>query len=56
VTLNMRAEYIRTREDERDAAAGQLFSVLANAFVPGSSVPVVSSNGWMVAGGANVKF
>jgi hypothetical protein len=56
VTLNVRGEYIRTREDERDAINGQVFSVLANAFVAGSSVPVVSSNGWMVAGGANVKF
>ena len=56
VTLNVRGEYIWTREDERDAPGGQLFSVLANAFVPGSAVPVVSSTGWMVAGGANVKF
>jgi hypothetical protein len=56
VTLNVRGEYIRTRENERDPAGGPLFSVLANAFVAGSSVPVVSSNGWMVAGGANVKF
>jgi hypothetical protein len=56
VTLNARGEYVWTHEDERLAPGGQLFSVLANGFVPGSAVPMVSSTGWMVAGGANVKF
>ncbi|MBM3530816.1 MAG: hypothetical protein FJX62_22285 [Alphaproteobacteria bacterium] len=56
VTLNLRGEHIWTRQDERAAPNGQLFSVLANAFVAGSAVPVVSSTGWMVAGGANVNF
>jgi hypothetical protein len=55
VTLNARAEYIWTDEDERIAPGGQLFSVLANAFVAGSAVPVVSSEGWMVAVGLNVS-
>jgi hypothetical protein len=56
VTLNMRAEHVWVREDERLAPGGQQFSVLANAFVAGSAVPVVSSTGWMVAAGANAKF
>jgi hypothetical protein len=56
VTLNARGEYVWTHENERIAPGDMLFSVLANAFVPGSAVPVVSSNGWMASGGANVKF
>jgi ABC-type Co2+ transport system permease subunit len=36
------------------AAGGQQFSVLANSFVAGSAVPVVSSTGWIA--GANAKF
>jgi hypothetical protein len=56
VTLNARAEYIWTDEDERIAPGGQLFSVLANAFVAGSAVPVVSSEGWMAAVGVNVAY
>ena len=56
VTLNMRGEHVWTSEDERTAPNGQQFSVLLNQFVAGSAVPVVSSTGWMVAGGANVKF
>jgi hypothetical protein len=56
ITLNLRAEYVRTREDERFALNGQVFSVLANAFVPGSAVPVTSSDGFLLAGGLNVKF
>jgi hypothetical protein len=56
VTFNVRGEYIWTDEDERIAPGGQLFSVLLNAFVPGSAVPVISSTGWMVAGGINVVF
>jgi hypothetical protein len=56
VTLNLRGEHVWTSEDERTAPNGQQFSVLLNQFVAGSAVPVVSSTGWMVAGGANVKF
>jgi hypothetical protein len=56
ITLNLRAEHVWVREDERLAPGGQQFSVLANAFVAGSAVPVVSSTGWMVAAGANAKF
>jgi hypothetical protein len=56
ITLNVRAEHVWVREDERLAPGGQQFSVLANAFVAGSAVPVVSSTGWMVAAGANAKF
>jgi hypothetical protein len=55
VTFNVRGEYIWTDEDERIAVNGQVFSVLANAFVAGSAVPVVSSHGWMVAAGINVS-
>ena len=55
VTFNVRGEYIWTDEDDRPASNGQQFSVLANAFVPGSAVPVVSSRGWMVAAGINVS-
>jgi hypothetical protein len=55
VTFNLRGEYIWTDEDDRPGANGQLFSVLANAFVAGSAVPVVSSRGWMVAAGVNVS-
>jgi len=56
VTLNARGEYIWTHEDERLAINGTQFSVLANAFVAGSAVPVVSSTGWMISGGANVTY
>ena len=56
VTINARVEHVWTHEDERSAPGGQQFSVLANAFVAGSSVPVVSSTGWVFAGGVNVKF
>jgi hypothetical protein len=55
VTFNLRGEYIWTDEDERTAINGQVFSVLANAFVAGSSVPIVSSHGWMVAAGINIS-
>jgi hypothetical protein len=54
VTLNFRGEYVWVHEDER--LGGQQFSVLLGQLVNGSAVPVVSSTGWMVAGGANVKF
>ena len=56
VTFNLRAERFWTRENERDAINGQQFSVLADAFVKGSAVPVVSNDGWQVAGGLNVRF
>ena len=53
VTFNLRGEYIWTDEDARPATNGQVFSVLANSLVAGSAVPVVSSQGWMVAAGLN---
>lgn len=56
VTVNLRAEHVWTREDETQAVGGEQFSVLANAFVAGSAVPVVSNRGWQIAGGLNVKF
>jgi len=56
VTFNAKVEHVWTREDERDAINGQQFSVLANAFVLGSAIPVVSSEGWQFAGGLNMKF
>lgn len=56
VTWNARVEHVWVDEDERSASGGQQFSVLANAFVAGSAVPVVSSTGWVLAGGVNVKF
>ena len=55
-TWNARVEHVWVNEDERNVPGGQQFSVLANAFVAGSSVPVVSSTGWVFAGGVNVKF
>jgi hypothetical protein len=56
VTFNVRGDWVWTQEDEKNATGGQQFSVLANAFVPGSAVPVISSTGWQVAAGANVRF
>jgi hypothetical protein len=56
MTLNVRVERVWTLEDDHPAIKGQQFSSLANAFVPASAVPTVSSEGWMVAGGLNVKF
>ena len=55
VTFNVRGEYIWTDEDARLATNGTVFSVLANSLVPGSAVPVVSSQGWMVSAGLNVS-
>ncbi|MBX9840667.1 MAG: hypothetical protein K2Z80_02535 [Xanthobacteraceae bacterium] len=55
VTFNIRGEYVWVDEDERPASNGQMFSQLANAFVAGSAVPIVSSTGWMVAAGINVS-
>jgi hypothetical protein len=56
VTFNLRAEHVWTRELERIAPGGLQFSVLANAFVAALAVPVVSSTGWILSGGVNVKF
>jgi hypothetical protein len=56
VSFNLRAEHVWTHEDEKQATNGQMFSVLANGFVLTSSVPVVSSTGWQLAGGFNVRF
>jgi hypothetical protein len=57
LTFNARVEHVWTHEDENLANNGGLeFSVLANALVPGSSVPVVSSTGWQAAAGFNLVF
>jgi hypothetical protein len=56
LTFNARMEYIWTREDDHPAPGGRQFSVLANAFVAGSAVPIVSSSGWMFVVGATGKF
>ena len=56
LSFNLRAEHVWTREGERDAINGQMFSVLANGFVLSDAVPVVKSTGWQLAGGFNVRF
>jgi hypothetical protein len=56
VSFSLRAEHIWTREGERPAAGGQVFSVLANGQVLSAAVPVVSSTGWQVAGGFSARF
>jgi len=56
LVFNARAEYIWTHDDDRLAPFGKQFSVLANAFVAGSGVPVVSSTGLQVVVGATGKF
>jgi hypothetical protein len=56
VVWNARAERVWTHEDEDPAPGGMRFSDLANAFVPGSGVPIVSSTGWQFVGGVEVKF
>jgi hypothetical protein len=56
VTFNVRLDRVWTREDEHNAINDQMFSVLANAFVPGSAIPVVSSTGWQAAVGATAKY
>ena len=56
ITFNARFEYVMTREDDRPAPGGQLFSVLANAFVAGSAVPHLSSEGVQAAIGLNISF
>ena len=56
VVWNARVEHVWTRESDDTASGGQRFSVLANAFVPGSAVPIVSSEGWQFVAGVNAKF
>ncbi len=56
VVWNARVERVWTHEDDDPAPGGQRFSVLANAFVPGSAVPIVSSTGWQLVAGVNVAF
>jgi hypothetical protein len=56
VTFNARVDHVWTHEDDNPVLGGQKFSVLANAFLPGSAVPVVSSTAWQAAVGVNVKF
>jgi hypothetical protein len=56
VTFNTRIDHVWTHEDDNPALGGRKFSVLANAFLPGSAVPVVSSTAWQAAVGVNVKF
>lgn len=56
LTFNARLDHVWVNEDEKPAPGNQLFSVLANAFVAGSAVPIVSSTGWQAALGMNLKF
>ena len=56
VTFNLRAERVWVRENERLAINGQQFSVYADAYVLSPAVPVLSSNGWQIAGGFNIRF
>ncbi len=56
VTLNARFEHVWVRENSRPAPDGQLYSVLLGQLVAGSAVPALSSDGWMVSGGANITF
>jgi hypothetical protein len=56
LTFNARAERVWTRENENPAPGDQKFSVLANGFVPGFSIPVISSTGWQVAIGTTGRF
>jgi hypothetical protein len=57
LTLNARVEHVWTHEDENLAnLQGLDFSVLANALVPSSSVPVVSMKGWQASAGLNLVF
>jgi hypothetical protein len=56
VTFNARLEHVWTRENDNPALNGQKFSVLANGFVAGSSVPVVLSTGWQAVVGVTGRF
>jgi hypothetical protein len=55
-TFNARIDRVWTHEDENPAAGAEKFSILANAFLPGSSVPVVSSTAWQAAVGVSINF
>ena len=54
LTFNARAEHVWTFEDENPNDVK--WSVLANAFIPGSALPQISSTGWQFALGANARF
>jgi hypothetical protein len=56
LTFNARLDHVWTQENEHPAVGDQMFSVLANAFVPGSAIPVVSSTGWQAVVGATAKY
>ena len=56
ITFNARFEYVITDEDHRPAPGGQVFSVLANAFIPGSAVPNLASEGVVGVIGFNISF
>lgn len=56
LTLNARVDAVFTREQERLAPGGQVYSVLLGDYVSAVPAPVVSSTGWQVAVGANLKF
>lgn len=55
-TVNARLDRVWTHEDENPALDARKFSVLANAFLPGSSVPAVSSTAWQATAGININF
>jgi hypothetical protein len=55
--LNTRVEYVWTSEDTNPANDnGFKFDTLSNSFIPGLTIPQVSSIGWMLSGGASYKF
>jgi len=59
VTFNLRAEHVWTKQDAdpADGPGGSRVSVLAGGGdVVGIPVPVVSSTGWQIAFGANVRY
>lgn len=56
ISFNARAEHVWTHEGDRPSANGEKFSVLANDFVPGSAVPVVTGRGWQISTGLNIQF
>ncbi|HSP51040.1 MAG TPA: hypothetical protein VLN61_12855 [Pseudolabrys sp.] len=56
LTFNARLDHVWTHENEHQAVGDNMFSVLANAFVPGSAIPVVSSTGWQAVVGATAIY
>ena len=56
VTFNARVEHVWTHEHENPAPSDIKFNALADSFVPGSTVPVVSSTGWQFVVGATARF